>query len=130
MATGIIIGIIIVICIFTMKSYMKKLAHGCCGAGGDNEKSEVHNPDLSGFKYRYIVKIGGMSCKNCSAKIEKAFNREGIYAQVDFINGTAQFFSETPVSEITIRQKIIGLGYSVERIEYENTSVNDISKNA
>ena len=117
MATGIIIGIIIVICIFSVKSYMKKLTHGCCGAGGDNEKSDVRNPDLSGFKYRYIVKIGGMFCKNCAARIEKVFNREGIHVQVDFINGTAQFFSETPVSETVLRQKIIGLGYSVERIE-------------
>lgn len=130
MATGIIIGIIIVICIFSVKSYMKKLAHGCCGTGGDNEKTDIHNPDLSGFKYRYTVKIGGMSCKNCAARIEKAFNREGVYAQVDFINGTAQFFSETPVSEISFRQKIISLGYSVERIEYKNAAVNDLSKKA
>lgn len=118
MATGIIIGVIIVICIFSVKSYMKKLSHGCCGTGGDNEKSGVHNPDLSRFKYRYSVKIGGMSCKNCAARIENVFNRQGEkIAKVDYKSGIAEIFSETPVSEIALRQKIISLGYSVERIE-------------
>lgn len=39
MATGIIIALLIAICITAIKSYLKKLAHGCCGAGGDDEKT-------------------------------------------------------------------------------------------
>lgn len=117
MATGIIIGIIIALCIIALKSYLKKLAHGCCGAGGDDEKADKSKPNLSDCKYRYTVYIGGMSCKNCAARIENAFNRQGIFAQADFKNGTAEIYSRSPVAEFTVRQIIVGLGYSVERTE-------------
>ena len=118
MATGIIVGIIIAVCIFAVKSYTRKLAHGCCGSGGDNEKSQAHKADLSGYNYRYTITIGGMSCKNCAARIENSFNRqEGKFAQVYYKGGTAEIYSETPVTDISLRQRIIGLGYSVERIE-------------
>src|SRR5699024_12299468 len=36
--SAIIILILVLICIYAIKSYTKKLAHGCCGAGGDEEK--------------------------------------------------------------------------------------------
>ena len=117
MATGIIIALLITICITAIKSYLKKLAHGCCGAGGDEEKRSKSKRDLSDCKYRYSMKIGGMSCKNCAAKIENAFNRQGIYAQTDFKNGTAEIYSPSPVAEFKVRQTIVGLGYSVERTE-------------
>lgn len=117
MATGIIIALLIAICLTAVKSYLKKLAHGCCGAGGDEEKRSKSKHDLSECKYRYTVKIGGMSCKKCAAKIENAFNRQGIYSQVDFKNGTVEIYSPSPVAEFNVRQTIVGLGYSVERTE-------------
>lgn len=75
MATGIIIGVIIVICFFSVKSYMKKLAHGCCGVGGDNEKTENRKTDLSECRYKYIVFIDGMSCSKCAARIENGSSK-------------------------------------------------------
>ena len=117
MITGIIIGIIIAICIISLRSYLKKLAYGCCGAGGDNEKTKNSKSDLSGYKYRYTVKISGMSCKKCAAKIENTFNRQGMYAQADFKNGTAEIYSKSPIAEYIVRQTIVGLGYSVERTD-------------
>lgn len=118
MATAIIIILLILICIFSVKSYMKKLAHGCCGTGGDEEKTSEIKSDLSEYKYKCTVKIGGMSCKNCAARIENAFNRkDGLHADVNFKSGTAEIYSNTDVTEFTIRQTVVGLGYSVERIE-------------
>lgn len=118
MATAIIIILLILICIFSLKSYIKKLSHGCCGTGGDDEKSAETQSDISGYKYKYTVTVGGMSCKNCAARIENSFNRrDGITARADFKNGTAEIFSNETVSEFTIRQTVIGLGYSVENIE-------------
>ncbi|MGN1116186.1 MAG: heavy-metal-associated domain-containing protein, partial [Candidatus Ornithomonoglobus sp.] len=74
--------------------------------------------DLAEFRYRYSVKIGGMSCKNCAARIENVFNRqESIFAQVDFKSGTAEVSAKEPLSEFVIRQTVIGLGYSVEEIK-------------
>lgn len=117
MATGIIIGVIIFICIFSVKSYMKKLAHGCCGTGGDNKKTENHKTDLSECRYEYTISIEGMSCNKCAARIEKAFNKHGKYAQVDFKKGIAEIYSKNPVSEFSIRQIIGGLGYFVKNTE-------------
>lgn len=100
---------------------MKKLAHGCCGTGGDEEKVSEIKADLSEYEYKYTVKIGGMSCKNCAAKIENALNRkDGLYADVDFKSGAAEIYSNTDVTEFTIRQTVVGLGYSVEKIEKNN----------
>ncbi|MBD5146915.1 MAG: heavy-metal-associated domain-containing protein [Ruminococcus sp.] len=97
---------------------MKKLAHGCCGTGGDDEKAPETKADISEYKYKYTVKVGGMSCKNCAAKIENTFSRkDGLYAKADFKNGTAEIYSNADVSEFTIRQTVVGLGYSVEKIE-------------
>lgn len=118
MATGIIIGVIIAVCILAVKSYLKKLAQGCCGSGGDKEKTYKTKPDMSEYKYKYTVTIDGMSCKNCAARIENSFNRQkGIYSHVDYKSGVAEIYSEASLTEIFLCQRIIGLGYYVERIE-------------
>lgn len=118
MATAIIFILLVLICVFSVKSYMKKLAHGCCGAGVDDEKASEIKADLSEYKYKYTVKIGGMSCKNCAARIENALNRkDGLYAKANFENGAAKIYSNAEVPEFTVRQTVIGLGYSVEEIE-------------
>ena len=118
MTTAIIIMLLVVVCAFAVRSYARKLSRGCCGAGGDKERKITKTADLSEYKHRYSVKIGGMSCKNCAVRIENAFNRqEGISARVDFKSGTAEVSAKEPLPEIVIRQTVIGLGYSVEEIK-------------
>ncbi|MGN1120421.1 MAG: heavy-metal-associated domain-containing protein [Oscillospiraceae bacterium] len=118
MTTAIIIVLLVGACVIAVRSYAKKLAHGCCGAGGDNEQRIAKTADLEEYKYHYSVKIGGMSCKNCAVRIENAFNRqEGIFAQVDFKSGSAELSAKEPLPVIVIRQTVIGLGYSVEEIK-------------
>lgn len=116
MSTAIIIGVIIALCIIALKSYLKKLAHGCCGAGRDDENRSKSAPDLSEYRYRYIVKISGMFCKNCAVRIENALKRQGSFARADHKNGTAEIYSKAVISEFTVRRTIVGLGYSVEEI--------------
>lgn len=118
MTTVIIISVLIVVCFIAVRTYVKKLAHGCCGAGGDKERKIAETADLSDCKYRYTVKIGGMTCKNCAVKIENTFNRqEGIFAQADYKSGITEISAKEPLPEIVIRQRIVGLGYSVEEIK-------------
>ena len=118
MTTGIIISVLIVLCFIAVRTYVKKLAHGCCGAGGDKERKVAKTVDLAEYKYHYSVKIGGMSCKNCAVRIENAFNRqEGIFARVNFKSGSAEVSAKEPLTEIVIRQTVVGLGYSVEEIK-------------
>lgn len=117
MATGIIISVLVVICVFAVKSYMKKVAHGCCGTGSDDVKVAEKKTDLSEYKYKTTVHIGGMSCKNCAERIANALNRQGLYAEADYKSGIAEVYSAAPVSDFTIRQTVIELGYTVERTE-------------
>ena len=118
MATGIIISVLIVVCFIAVRTYVKKLAHGCCGAGGDKERKIAETADLSDCKYRYTVKIGGMTCKNCAARIENTFNRQNdVFAQADYKSGIAEIYANEALPEIVIRQRIVGLGYSVEEIK-------------
>lgn len=118
MTTAIIIVLLVGACVMAVKSYAKKLSHGCCGAGGDKERKLTKTADLSEYNYNYSVKIGGMTCMNCAARIENAFNRHnGIVARVNFKSGTAEVSAKEPLPEIVIRQTVVGLGYSVEVIE-------------
>lgn len=120
MSTVIILLIIILICAYAVFGYVKKLSQGCCGTGGGEIKSEKQPFSTEKFFCKYSVKIEGMSCKNCAAKIENAFNRkEGIFSKADFIKGTAEIFTASPLSEFSIRQTVIGLGYSVKEIKKE-----------
>ncbi len=115
MTAAIIIALALV-CFLAVRSYLRKLAHGCCGAGGDNER-RLRNADLSNYAHRYSVKIGGMTCKNCALRIENAFNRqEGLAARVDLKTGLAEVASNARISELTLRKTVVELGYSVEEI--------------
>lgn len=117
MTTAIIIILLVGACVVAVRSYAKKLSRGCCGAGGDKERKVTKAADLSEFRYSYSVKISGMSCKNCAARIENAFNRqEGIFAQIDFKRSTAVVYTKEPLPEIAVRSTIVGLGYSVEEM--------------
>ncbi len=118
MTTAIIIVLLVGACVIAVRSYAKKLAHGCCGAGGDKEQRFTKTANLLEYKYHYSVKIGRMSCKNCAVRIENAFNRqEDFFAQVDFKSGTAEVSAKELLPEIVIRQTVIGLGYLVEEIK-------------
>lgn len=117
MTTAIIIVLLVGACVVAVRSYAKKLSRGCCGAGGDKEWKVTKTDDLAEYTFRYSVKIGGMSCKNCAARIENALNRQdGIFAKVDFKRGTAVVYTKEPLPEIAVRSTIVGLGYSVEEM--------------
>ncbi len=118
MTVAIIIALALV-CFLAIRSYLKKIAHGCCGAGstGSDNKRRLRNADLSNYAHRYSVKICGMTCKNCALRIENAFNRqEGLAARVDFKTGLAEVASNARITELTLRKTVVELGYSVEEI--------------
>lgn len=54
MTAGIIISVLVVVCFIAVRSYVKKLAHGCCGGGGDKEQKLTKTTDLSEFRFRVI----------------------------------------------------------------------------
>lgn len=115
MVTGIIIGIIVVISIFAVKSYVKKLKNGCCGAGGDEvKKIKPADTDMEHYTHKYILTIEGMTCKNCAARVENAFHeKEGFYAKVNLKKNIAEVYTKEQADEFELRQLVTRAGYQV-----------------
>lgn len=121
MATAIILLVLIVVCVVGIKSYSKKLAHGCCGAGGDvEEKIKVQDQDPSHYPNSTTVQIEGMTCSHCKQRVENAFNaEEGVWAQVDLGQGTALVRSKSPLEERALCKLVSRAGYRVTAINGE-----------
>lgn len=116
--TALIISALVIVAIFSLKTYLKNLAQGCCGTdGGKERKIKVDRSAISEYRYKYTVEIAGMTCKNCSIRIENVFNRrDGVSAEVSLAEGKAVIRAEEPLTAVFIRQTIVGLGYSVSDI--------------
>ena len=113
MSTAIIILILLVICFCAVKSYMKKLASGCCGAGGDDTKEiTVSDTDESHYPYKVTLAVKGMTCKKCEERIENKLNSEnGIWAQADAKSGTVTVRMKNEISSFRLKQLIMAAGY-------------------
>ena len=83
MSTFVIVLILVVIGVFGVKSYCKKLSSGCCGAssGPSEKKMKVKDRDKSHYPYRKILSIDGMVCGNCSTRVENGLNRLAVWAR-------------------------------------------------
>ena len=65
-----------------------------------------------------IMKIEGMTCGHCSARVEKALNAiEGVKATVNLTEKTARVVSEKEISDERLREAVTEQGYSVLSIE-------------
>lgn len=118
---AVIVSALVIIAIISVKTYLKNLTQGCCGSGGGKENEiSVDKSDFSEYKYKYTVEVAGMTCKNCSIRISNVFNRkDGILADVSYEDGCAIIYSKEPLKDLSIRQTIVGLGYSVSGITEE-----------
>lgn len=124
-STVIICVVLAVFCVFAVRSYIKKLKHGCCGAGGDDVK-RVRPKDKNISHYPYACKIGieGMSCKNCAMRIENAFNeREGFCAKVNLKQRSAIVRMKQPVPDMELKELVQQAGYRAVSLEPMDAAV-------
>lgn len=64
------------------------------------------------------MKVEGMSCGHCSARVEEALNAiEGVKAEVDLKKKTAYVTLEKEVSDETLKKAVEEAGYSVPEIK-------------
>lgn len=116
MINAIIIVIIVLIAVFAIKSYARKLSHGCCNVSGGDEEA-VAAKNHSGYNFRCTVGINGMTCNNCAIRIANTFNRKGgVSAEVSFADMKAIIYSENTLSDFEIRSTIMNLGYEAADI--------------
>lgn len=120
-STAVIILILIIIAVFSVKSYAKKLTSGCCKSGGDTEK-KVKVRDKNPAHYPQCVKIGidGMTCAHCRQRVENALNSEdGVWAEVDLKKQSAIVHMKNAISEDRLRYIISRAGYTAVYMEKE-----------
>lgn len=65
-----------------------------------------------------IIKIEGMSCGHCQARVEKALNAiDGVEAKVDLKKKAAIVNLKADVSDEVMKEAVIEAGYEVVGIE-------------
>lgn len=113
MATAIICILIVIVAVFGIKSYCKRLSSGCCGTSGGKsvKKSRVKDRDEAHYPIREVLYIDGMSCGNCANRVENALNGlNGVWATVDLMEGKAvvRMKQEIPLEELRAAVKESG----------------------
>lgn len=119
MANAIIVIVLIAICIYAVKSYMGKLAHGCCGGESDSPKNiKVKDKHSEHYPYSATIKIDGMTCSHCKTRVENALNEnDGVWAEVNLKDGLADVKMKKPYSADELKRIVTKAGYTVESIK-------------
>lgn len=115
MANAIIVLILILIGIYSFRSYMKKLRGGCCGGEVDVEKKvKVRDKNPENYPYTVTIGIEGMTCAKCRERVENALNKEeGVWAQVNLKEKQALVRMKKELSEDEFRKIIVRAGYTM-----------------
>ena len=118
-STVVIVLLLVLVVVFSVRSYLKKLQRGCCGAGGDVVKAiKPADRDPAHYPYARLVRVEGMHCQNCARRVENAFNsREGFWAKVDLGKGTALVRFKRQASDEELKQVVRRLGYRPGAVE-------------
>lgn len=113
MANAIIVLLLVLIGIYSVRSYMKKLRSGCCGGGCDvEERIKVRDKNPENYPYTVTIDIEGMTCGRCKTRVENALNgEEGVWAQVNLRENQAQVRMKRLISEAELRKIISRAGY-------------------
>ncbi len=113
MGTAVILLVLLTICIFAVKSSLKRLRGGCCGGGSDMERRQPPlDGDRSHYFYEYTLSVGGMTCKNCAAHVENAFHRqEGFWAKADLRGKRVSVLTKEPKEEADLCRIVTQAGY-------------------
>ncbi len=119
--TVLVVGILLVLGLFIVKSYLRKLSQGCCGSGSGEKvkKNKVSDRDKSHYGYKTVLTVDGMVCSNCSARVENALNElEGVWATADVLAKTVTVLMKAPLDEKLLRSAVNELGaYTVMKVE-------------
>ncbi len=89
---------------------------GCCGEFEKSEKRiAVKDRNKSHYPYSVVLIIGGMTCENCTRRVENTLNSlDGVWAKVDLSSGTAKIYSKTERDTKELCSIIAKAGYNAE----------------
>ena len=121
MATAVISLIIADIAVLAIVSYRNKLRNGCCGGGDAESFVKAEDKDISHYPHKAEVAVGGMTCRNCAARVESEFNKQdGFFAKVNLKSKTAAVYSKNDIDPEDLRVTVIRAGYTYNGSEIIN----------
>ena len=124
----VIFGIILIaFAVLVIKSYAKKLASGCCGAGGDTAKKlKVADKNKAHYPYSATLTVDGMMCAACETRVENALNAlGGVWAKASSGEGKVELLAKAPVDEAAVRKAINELGvYTLMKADIHDAKQN------
>ena len=121
MGTILIAALLILVFVYAIYSYVRKLRQGggCCGGHEPAEKKvKVAARDTRHYPYTVTLTVDGMTCGNCVRRVENALNRlDGVWAEVDLGARRATVRTKQRPDEAALRQAVRGAGYLVLSVE-------------
>ena len=111
----IIIGIVIVIAFFAVRTIVKRKGRkGCCGSGSDYKPRKKKLENVIAAK---VFVVDGMHCEKCANRVTEVVNDiPGVAGLVDLKKGTVTVSYEQEVSDELIKARIERVGYTVKEI--------------
>lgn len=116
MENVVIIAALLVALVLALRHGKKHFSGGgCCGSGSNTirTKKTLTEPEIG----RMVLRVEGMHCENCQARVENALNRlDGVACLVDLRKKTATVRYSRPVTLEELCQPLEKLGYSAKPI--------------
>ena len=115
MENYIIIGIIIVIAFFAVRTIVKRKGRkGCCGSGSDYKPRKKKLQAVIATK---VFVVDGMYCEKCANRVTEVVNDiTGVAGVVDLKKGIVTVSYEQEVADEQIKARIGRVGYTVTEI--------------
>jgi len=115
MQNYIIIGIIIVIAFFAIRTIVKRKGRkGCCGSGSDYKPRKKKLQAVIATK---VFTVDGMHCEKCANRVTEVVNDiPGVAGVVDLKKGIVTVSYEQEVADEQIKARIERVGYTVTEI--------------
>ena len=115
MENYIIMGIIIVIAFFAVRTIVKRKGRkGCCGSGSDYKPRKKKLQAVIATK---VFTVDGMHCEKCANRVTEVVNDiTGVAGVVDLKKGIVTVSYEQEVADEKIKARIERVGYTVTEI--------------
>ena len=115
MENMVIIGILLVIAFFTIRTIVKRKGReGCCGSGSDYTPRKKKLKKVIATK---VFVVDGMHCEKCANRVTEVVNDiPGAAGVVNLKKGIVTVSYELEVPDEQIKAKIERVGYTVKEI--------------
>lgn len=118
MANVIIIAAIAVIFVLALKKSIGHFKGNAVCCGGDAAPVKVKKKKLNNISAEKIMEIEGMTCSNCSTRVENALNRmENVRADVNLRKKEAKITMSENISDEELIRAVEREGYKVISIK-------------